>query len=221
MTETTRNVQRIRQQGQRIGADTARAGRAAKVAFVAGLRGAHLREAVAGLTRQEAQELAESRSASRAVRIAVVSRLDDADLLVSIAAGPAETFVRRNALQRLDELQQAEPLSRSQLERLVCCLRCGELLPWAVALMDAAGFDWCARSDAAVADALCAALYGCSGIQEEVVVDDAFAQLAHCRPDLAGSLRSCSPERFLPQALQPSVLRTITLVDIARCDDVA
>lgn len=221
MSELTMNVTRNRQQGHCIDADAVRAERTAKVAFVAGLRGEELRAVVKGLSRQEVLDVVENPTVSRVVRIAVVFRLDDVDLLADIAAGKGEPFVRRDALERLDALQQETPLSPAQLERLTCCLHEGELFPAVVALMDAAGFDWCARCDAEVADAMCHALYNCSGLRDEVIVDDAFAQLAHCRPDLAGSLRACSPERFLPHALQPTPARTITLIDIVRRDDVA
>lgn len=220
MSELKRNSERYRQQRHCIDADAVRAERMAKVAFVAGLRGAKLREVAEGLSCQEVLDIVENSSVGRVVRIAIVTRQTDIDLLVSIACGKGEPFVRRDALQRLDVLQQDEPLTRAHLDRLCCCLRTGELVAATVALMDAAGFDWCSRCDERVADAMCAALYGAQGIAEEVVIEDAFAQLAHCRPDLAGSLRACSPERFLPQALQPPA-RTITLIDLVRCEDVA
>lgn len=224
MGESTKSMHRDSGNGNErlIDGGFGRKDAAAKVAYVAGLRGEELRAAVAGMDAREVRDLVESRETSRVVRIAVVAKLADVDLLVSIAAGDGEPFVRRGALQRIDELQQSTPLAPGQLERLVPCLRQGELLAAAVVLMDAAGFDWCARSDECVADAMCAALYNARGIMEEVVVDDAFSQLAHCRPDLVGSLRACSPERFLPQALEPAApIRTITLVPTIRRDNVA
>lgn len=222
MGELTRSMHRGSGNDCLVEVGGGREGRMTKVAFVAGLRGEKLHATVAGMDGREVLDVLESREVSRVVRIAVVAKLVDVDLLVSAASSDAEPFVRRGALQRLDELQQRHPLSPGQLERLVPCLRQGELLAAAIVLMDSAGFDWCARSDERVADAMCAALYNAQGIMEEVVIDDAFAQLAHCRPDLAGSLRSCSPERFLPQALEPAApTRTITLVPAIRRDNVA
>lgn len=228
MSEPTRNVRTNQQMQMRAESGSAtHADRMANVAFVASLRGAKLREAAKRLSAEEVMVLVGSPAVSKAVRIALISRLEDAELLVDIATSEAEPFARRNALERLDVLAQEQPLASRQLERLAACLLQPQLIAQATALMDAAGFDWCARCDERVADSMCAALYNCTGIQEEVLIDDAFAQLAHRRPDLAGSLRACSPERFLPQALQPHATRTITLVDVSlrtdlmRCDDVA
>lgn len=221
MGETIMNRQLRMDGGSAVAAESRRTGTVAKVAFIGGLRGEQLRDAVAELSREELLGVLTDEAVSRVVAISIVSRIEDADLLADIAVSGARTFIRRDALQRLDVLQERTPLTRRQLTRLTPCLYEGALLPWTVALMDAAGFDWCARSDEAVAQAMCAALYSAQGIQEEVIVDDAFAQLAHCRPDLVGSLRACSPERFLPQALQPSQLHTITLIDVTRRDNVA
>ncbi len=223
MTTLAKNTQIRNQQGQCVEPSVVLGGQATevKVAFVAGLRGEQLSAALAGLSEEEVLALLESDEVSRVVRIAVVSKIDSVDLLVSVACGRAASFVRRNALQRLDELQRETPLTNKQLEQLSVCLNEGELLAYVVVLMDAAGFDWCARCDERSANAMCAALYGCSGIHEEIIIDDAFAQLAHCRPDLAGSLRACSPERFLPQALEPATPRTIKLVEVTSHDNVA
>lgn len=221
MSETARNATRNRHYGQHRNANSISPERMAKVAFVASLHGEELTQAAKKLSAQEALDVVESPSVARAVRIALVFRLSDTDLLVRIATGGAETFIRRDALERLDVLQQSHPLSLSQLEALTCCLREGALLSAAVTLMESARFDWCSYCDETVASALCHALYNAQGIQEEVAVEDAFAQLAHCRPDLAPSLRQCSPERFLPMALQPTAMHTITLGSIARRDDVA
>lgn len=218
MSYATRNAPDTRQQPTMGVFDP---DRMAKVAFVASLRGEELHRAVADLSAQEALDVVENPLVSRAVRIALVMRLDDPDMLVRIATGNGEMFVRRDALERLDALLQQQPLSRSQLETLTVCLREGSLLSSAVTLMESAGFDWCAYCDEAVCGALCHALYNCHGIQEEVVVEDAFSQLAHCRPDLAPSLRKCSPERFLPLSMQPPLARTIALTTVVRRDDVA
>ena len=181
--------------------------------YIAGLCGEKLRESLEKLDRSETPALAESREINRVVGTALISRLTDVDILVSIAAGRGQIFVRRGALQQLDALRERQPLSPSELDRLLPCLNVQELFAYAVALMDACGYDWCARCDASVADVMCSALYAATGIHEEVLVEDAFLQLAHARPDLAGSLRSCSPERFLPHALQPhTTYEPMTLV---------
>lgn len=165
---------------------------------LAGLCSEKLRASLEKLDRRDMLALAESREINRVVATALITRLADTDLLVSIASSRAQIFVRRSALQQLDALREEQPLSPSELDRLVPCLGVQELFAYAVALMDACGYDWCARCDASVADVMCSALYAATGIHEEVLVEDAFLQLAHARPDLAGSLRSCSPERFLP-----------------------
>ena len=47
---------------------------------------------------------------SRVAKIVAVSSIDDIDLLLAIAAGNGPSFVRRNALHRIDELCDRTPL---------------------------------------------------------------------------------------------------------------
>ena len=110
-------------------------------------------------------------NASRAAKIAAVSRLADPVPLVTLAASDAPAYLRRNALLRLDELMDGRPLARTDLERLVPCLRDKELIAFAVVLMDIADFDWCGRCDEGTVDALCLALHECQGLHETVLLD--------------------------------------------------
>ena len=109
MSETTRNMRRWEE--YRVAAEgTApapreQAGRAASVAFVCGLRGEKPTRTAAGLSREELLAVVEGDEASRAVQIALVSRLDDAELLIDIALSAVRIPARRDALQRLDAVQ--------------------------------------------------------------------------------------------------------------------
>ena len=155
-------------------------------------------------------------NASRAAKIAAVSRLADPVPLVTLAASDAPAYLRRNALLRLDELMDGRPLARTDLERLVPCLRDKELIAFAVVLMDIADFDWCARCDEGTVDALCLALH------ETVLLEDTFAHLVHTRPDLGRNLRACSPGPLHLKAMyQPVVAHNVVYVDLAREDNVA
>ncbi|OUO87809.1 hypothetical protein B5F44_04945 [Gordonibacter urolithinfaciens] len=161
-------------------------------------------------------------NASRAAKIAAVSRLADPVPLVTLAASDAPAYLRRNALLRLDELMDGRPLARTDLERLVPCLRDKELIAFAVVLMDIADFDWCARCDEVTVDALCLALHECQGLHETVLLEDTFAHLVHTRPDLGRNLRACSPGPLHLKAMyQPVVAHNVVYVDLAREDNVA
>lgn len=135
--------------------------------------------------------------ASRVSRIAKIASLSDIDLLIAVAVGSGPTFVRRNAIQRIDELCIDEPLREQDIRRLVPCLNEKDLFASTVALMDAADFDWCAQCTESTVDVLCAAMYETTSMYETVLLEDAFAHLAHSRRDLNKSLCACSPEKFL------------------------
>ena len=148
-------------------------------------------------------------NASRAAKIAAVSRLADPVPLVTLAASDAPAYLRRNALLRLDELMDGRPLDK-------------ELIAFAVVLMDIADFDWCARCDEVTVDALCLALHECQGLHETVLLEDTFAHLVHTRPDLGRNLRACSPGPLHLKAMyQPVVAHNVVYVDLAREDNVA
>ncbi len=160
--------------------------------------------------------------ATRAVKIAAVSRLADTLPLVALAASDAPAYLRKDALLRLDELLDGKPLSRVDLERLVPCLRDKDLIAYAVVLMDIADFDWCARCDSGTVDALCLALHECQGLHETVLLEDTFAHLMHARPDLGRSLRACSPgELHLKAMYMPVVANNVVYIDLTREDNVA
>ena len=159
---------------------------------------------------------------ARRAKIAAVSRLADPVPLVTLAASDAPAYLRRNALLRLDELMDGRPLARTDLERLVPCLRDKELIAFAVVLMDIADFDWCARCDEGTVDALCLAPHECQGLHETVLLEDTFAHLVHTRPDLGRNLRACSPGPLHLKAMyQPVVAHNVVYVDLAREDNVA
>lgn len=218
MNESTRIRQSQIISPQHFGSEARTATSACAAKRLSDLRGESLRNALDKLDRDELLALAESRDINRVVGCTLIARTTDVELLLSIAQGRARTFMRRGALQRLDALIEARSLTPAEAARLVPCLRSHELLPYATALMDAIGYNWCAHCDEAVADVMCASLYNCAGIHEEVLVEDAFLQLAHARPDLAGSLRSCSPERFLPHAMQPRSYEPLVLVDVSQIE---
>ncbi len=179
---------------------------ASTVARLTELHGKALKEAVCALDETDLVSFMANDDASRIVRTVAVEFLTDVDLLVGLASRELPMFVRKSALRRLDGVLDGEPLSEAQARRLLTCLNHHELIAYATELLDGADYDWCAVCTEHTADVLCAALYNCQGILEEVLVDDAFSQLAYERPDLRASLRSCSPEKVLSMsACTPSV----------------
>lgn len=128
--------------------------------------------------------------------IVAVSSIDDIDLLLAIAAGNGPSFVRRNALHRIDELCDRTPLDVRDAQRLVACLSEKSLIAFAVALMDMSDYDWPSHCDVTSVGALCEALYSCTSIHETVLLEDACAHLAHRRPDLLSSIGACAPDHY-------------------------
>ncbi|CAK7048787.1 MAG: hypothetical protein PEGG_02056 [Paraeggerthella hongkongensis] len=184
------------------------------VARIGQLHGQELRCAVRGLDEAELLAFAASDRVSRAARIAATAALDDVDLLISLACADVATFVRRDALRRIEEVLDGGPVAAEKIERLLPCLGDPDLIAFAVALMDESGFDWCARCDRGVGHVLCAAMSGCRSINESVLLEDAFAQLAHCRPDLRADLQACTPESFIPRTVYtPMIASGSLLVD--------
>ena len=177
----------------------------ATIARLNELHGEMLKRAVRDLGESDLVAFMASDHASRIVRTVCVEFIDDVDLLVVLASRQLPTFVRKGALQRIGSALDGRPLTQAQARKLVSCLDHPDLIAFAVELMNGADYDWCARCTEHTADVLCAALYNARGILEDVLVEDAFAQLSFARPDLRGSLRSCSPERVLPlRACVPS-----------------
>lgn len=159
---------------------------------------------------------------SRASKIAAISTTDDVALLVDIAAANTSIVVRRCALQRIDEVLDGRPLSQVDVERLASCLVERELFAFAVVLMDIAGFDWCARCDENTVGVLGVALHECQSIHETVLLEDAFAQLIHSRPDLGRNLRACSPGKLHLRAMYaPLIVNNVVYVDMTKEDNVA
>ena len=170
----------------------------AAVARLNGLHGEMLKRAVRELDESDLVAFMASDYASRIVRTVAVEFVDDVDLLVVLASRGLPTFVRKSALVRIGAVLDGGALTQGQARKLLTCLENPELIAYAAELMTGAGYDWCARCTEHTADVLCAALYNARGILEDVLVEDAFAQLSFARPDLQQSLRSCSPERVMP-----------------------
>lgn len=191
------------------------------VARLVGLRGDELKTAVRALDESDLVAFMASDCASRIVRTVAVEFVEDADLLAVLASRGLPTFVRKSALQHLGDVLGGDALTPVQARRLLPCLDNPELIVYAVELMNGAGFDWCSLSTEFTADVLCSALYGCRGIMEEVLVEDAFAQLAYARPDLRASLRSCSPERILPMSAYGPSVGPVMRIGVMRADSVA
>lgn len=157
----------------------------------------------------------------RAAKIAAVAALEDLDLLIAVAAADVPLFARKDALVRIDELCDGAPLAVSDAERLVPCLNVKELFAFTVSLMDMSDYDWCARCSERTVDVLCAAMYECQSMYESVLLEDSFAHLGHTRPDLAKSLRACSPEKFLTEDTFAPVTPTVMYLDRYPVDNVA
>ena len=126
----------------------------------------------------------------------LMTLIDDIALLLAIAAGNGPSFVRRNALHRIDELCDRTPLDVRGAQRLVACLSEKSLIAFAVALMDMSDYDWPSHCDVTSVGALCEALYSCTSIHETVLLEDACDPLAHRRPDLLSSIGACAPDHY-------------------------
>lgn len=138
---------------------------------------------------------------SRSARIALISRLTTVDLLIDIAVSDSPLFIRKNALLRIDELCDGKPLEKSDLDRLVPCLNYQELVAFVITLMDMSNYEWCDHCDERTVGVLCLALFECTGIHEEVLLEDALAHLSHVRKDLQRFVSASRPLRFSGQSL--------------------
>ena len=169
---------------------------ARKAVSIGKLRGEALRAALSEMRDPELMASLSNVDVSRVAKIVAVSSIDDIDLLLAIAAGNGPSFVRRNALHRIDELCDRTPLDVRDAQRLVACLSEKSLIAFAVALMDMSDYDWPSHCDVTSVGALCEALYSCTSIHETVLLEDACAHLAHRRPDLLSSIGACAPDHY-------------------------
>lgn len=159
---------------------------------------------------------------SRASKIAALSTCEDVASLVDVATSEAPLFARRSALQRIDEVLEGKPLEEKDLQRLVAGLAHKELIAFTVALMDVAGYDWCAYGDEALVGSLGVALHECQSLHETILLEDAFAQLINARPDLGRNLRACSPGKLHLRAMYaPLVVNNVVYVDLTKENNVA
>ncbi len=204
----TKNTRQNRQRGQTptnvLDVANLRAQRSMLTARIVGTHGEERKEIVRRMRPSELIAFVSNEGVSKAVRIAAISSLEDAGLLVAIAEGAAPTFIKSNALRKLDEMCERKgcPLTPAQTERLTPCLNDKDLIAFAVVLMDACDFDWCAHCDDSTVSALCAAMYETSSIHESVILEDAYAQLVHSRPDLRSGLSACNPASYLMNSLR-------------------
>ena len=169
---------------------------ARKAVSIGKLRGEALRAALSEMRDPELMAFLSNVDVSRVAKIVAVSSIDDIDLLLAIAAGNGPSFVRRNALHRIDELCDRTPLDVRDAQRLVACLSEKSLIAFAVALMDMSDYDWPSHCDVTSVGALWEALYSCTSIHETVLLEDACAHLAHRRPDLLSSIGACAPDHY-------------------------
>lgn len=163
------------------------------------LHGSILCAAVRNLRKPEVLAFLADGSVGRGARLAAVASLDDVDVLIEVAVGAVPLFVRSAALRRIDELCDGVPLPESQIRRLVPCFDEPKLIAFAIVLMDVGDYDWCVHCTRGTVDSLCSALYDNPSIHETVILEDAFAYLAHSRPDLREWLQAYKPDQFLNQ----------------------
>lgn len=197
------------------------ANRAMATAPISDLHGEMLWSVVKKLREPEMIAFIADPEVRRAAKISTIAKLNDTDLLIAIAAADVPVFARRDALLRIDELCDGEPLSGRDIDRLIPCLYVKDLIAYTVVLMDMADYDWCSRCDERVVNALCAAMYGCQSMHESVLLEDAFAHLSHMRSDLNKSLRACSPEKFLTGDTYAPLAPTVMYLDRYPVDNVA
>lgn len=190
-------------------------------AHLAGLRGQELKKAIASLNASDLVLFFASDAVSRIVKIVAVELVENVDLLVILASRELPLYVRSNALRRIDGMLEGEPLGIDHASKLLSCLDHAELIGRATELMNGAGFDWCAHATVYTTEVLCAALYGSTGIMEQVLVEDAFDQLVFKRPDLRSSLRVCSPERVQSYSASASKAPRYPYFDYERAGYVA
>ncbi len=180
------------------------------------------RQQSTGSAARDLLELLSSEDVNRASKIAAISWSRDVNALVDVAASDAPTYLRRDALQRIDEVLNGTPLAPEHVESLVSCLKEKSLLAYAVILMDIADFDWCARCDKSVVDALCVALYECRSLHETVLLEDTFTHLMNSRPDLGSSLLACSPGTVhLKASYAPLIVNNVVYLDMTTENNVA
>lgn len=153
------------------------------------------------LTQRELLNLIASENVSRATKVVTIARLEDTDLLLGLAVGRIPIAMRKNALLRIDDLISEAPLEKEKAAYLVPCLVEKELIAFAAVIMDVCGHSWCGDCEEEAVNALGAALRECVCLHERILLEDAFAQLAHSRPDLSQKLYVSSPEKFLSETV--------------------
>lgn len=161
-------------------------------------------------------------SVSRASRIASISRIDDIELLISLASSDAPLFVKKNALQRLDELWGTKAIEKELLYHLLPSLDEKELIAHTVTLLDMYELDWAQYCTPKTVEALSFAMYECSDIHTSIILEDAFAYLTHKRPDLGENLRAYNPEGYhLRTTYTPIISEKSLFADLHRKPNVA
>ena len=117
------------------------ANRAMATAPISDLHGEMLWSVVKKLREPEMIALIADPEVRRAAKISTIAKLNDTDLLIAIAAADVPVFARRDALLRIDELCDGEPLSGRDIDRLIPCLYVKDLIAYTVVLMDMADYD--------------------------------------------------------------------------------
>lgn len=182
---------------------------------VESLHGDELLRAVMQLNECELESFMSSESVSRVVRIVAVSLLEDIDVLIGLAASDAPTFVRKNALLRLEEVLDGNPVEEQLVGRLLPCLQDEDLIAFAVSLMDMCNFNWWAYCDRTTTLVLCSAMNSHRSISELVLLEDALSELVYRRPDLVLNLQACISQKFIFNSVcAPMIANSSSLVTV-------
>lgn len=151
--------------------------------------------------KSEFLEFLANENISRGVRMAAIASSNNLDLLISVATVVSTPmFIRKNALQRIDQICAGTPLERKALRRLIPCLREKDLIAFAIVIMDMADYDWCAHCNEGTVDIFFIALSECRCIHETILLEDYIAQLAYRRHDLKRALQSHDLEKLLMES---------------------
>ena len=151
--------------------------------------------------KSEFLEFVANENINRGVRMAAIASSVNLDLLISVATVlSTPMFIRKNALQRIDQLCDGIPLDRVALRRLIPCLREKDLIAFAITIMDMSDYDWCAHCNEGTVDIFFIALSETRCIHETIILEDYIAQLAYCRHDLRKALHFHDLEKLLMQS---------------------
>jgi len=111
-----------------------------------------------------------------------------------------DTHAYGDSVALVDTDQHRDAVGDNELELLLPGLDDEKLVAQTTALLDRAGFDWCAFSTKRTTRALRKAMSSCHDITRAVLLEDAFLALAYRRTDLRPQLVECLTEALCSQA---------------------